>query len=337
MLFYIILFGGFLLIKLIKLFNFEVPKINSFKEISNAKKFLFFIFIWLSISLLSINRYIPGVYVKITPLAFIYSLPMIFLISLSFTGFSELKKIHGGQILRGWIFAISLSFIYSIFSSNLYPDRHLEYIIIPLCVPAAIIIKNTLSINKSFFRINNNFSPFLKSITKITHTKTIMTIIVSIMCISNMIAAYPTVNVLNHIDERVTKPCINAFEWMNGNISNNSVIASDHRLEMLLWAEGYDITFGNTNETWTSNHTLFCLIELKKLNVSYILIDDIMKNSVVNIDVGEYFYMSNRSYNKFSTKPFELVYRNATINNNEIELHWIELYKINYNFININL
>jgi hypothetical protein len=333
-LFYTILFGGFLLIKLL---NFEFPKFNLFKGISNAKKFLLFVFIWLSISLLSINRYIPGVYVKITPLAFIYSLPMIFLISLSFTGFSELKKTHGGKILRGWIFAISLSFIYSIISSNLYPDRHLEYIIIPFCVPAAILIKNILSINKSLFRIKKNFSPLLKPILKITHTKTIMAIIISIMCISNMIAAYPTINALNHIDERVTKPCINAFDWMDGNISNNSVIASDHRLEMLLWAEGYNITFGNTNKTWTSNNTLFCFLELKKLNVSYILIDDIMKNSVVNVNVGEYFYMSNRSYNKFSTNPFKLVYRNATISNDNIELHWIELYKINYNFININL
>ena len=118
---------------------------------------------------------------------------------------------------------------------------------------------------------------------------------------------------------------------MDGNISKNSVIASDHRLEMLLWAEGFNITKGNTNKTWTSNNTISCFFELKQLKIEYILIDDIMKNSVVNVDIGEYFHMTNFSYEKFTKKPFELIYRNVTFDNNGMELHWAELYKIEYN------
>jgi hypothetical protein len=124
---------------------------------------------------------------------------------------------------------------------------------------------------------------------------------------------------------------------MDGNISNNSVVASDHRLEMLLWAEGFNITYGQTNNTWFSNNTLDCLLELKELNVSYVLIDDIMKNSVVNVDVGKYYYMSNQSYEKFTKKPYDLIYRNITMGNNGMELHWAELYKINYSYMDIIL
>jgi hypothetical protein len=332
MLFYVFLFGGFILIKKIKGLDITFLKIN-LRELSNIKKFLIFSCILLIISFYAINKYVPGVYVKITFNAILYSLPMIFLISLSFTGFSELKKTPGGRIFQGWILALSLSFLYSILSSNLYPDRHLEYIIIPLCVPAAILIKNMLSINKKSLFIKTNFSPIITSLSKNIHTKTIIAFFVSVMCISNMIAAYPTINSLNHIDERVTLPCVNMFQWMNGNISNTSVVASDHRLEMLLWAKGFNITYGKTNNTWSSNNTLFCLFELKKLNISYILIDDIMRNSVINVGVGKYYYMSNQSYEKFTKKPFELIYRNVSLGNNNDELHWIELYKINYSYL----
>ncbi len=335
-LFYILVLGGFLLIKKIKSYNIKIPTISYFKGFSNMKKFLIFSFILLLISIYAINVYIPGVYVKITPLAIFYSLPMIFLISLSFTGFSELKKTRGGMIFWGWTFAISLSFLYSLMSSNLYPDRHLEYLIIPLCVPAAILINNILSINKKQLNMKPTFSPFFRSLIKNSHIKTIILIFISVMCISNMIAAYPTIDSLNHIDERVTTPCINVFDWMSGNISNNSVVASDHRLEMMLWANGFNITFGKTNHTWSSNNTINCLLELKQFNISYILIDDIMKNSVINVDVGNYYYMTNESYEKFTKKPFDLIYRNVTMGNNDIELHWVELYQINYNYIDVN-
>ena len=122
---------------------------------------------------------------------------------------------------------------------------------------------------------------------------------------------------------------------MDGNISKNSRIASDHRLEMLLWAEGYDITFSKTNITWTSENLITCNLEINQLYYDYILIDDIMKNKVVYIDVGFYYYMTNQSYNKFGNQPFELIFRNATYDNNNNELHWAELYKINYDCLDL--
>ena len=333
--FYTLLFSGFFLTKLIKRNNIKFSKINYFGESSYFKKFLLFLSILLIISLYGIIAKIPGVYVKITPLAFLYSIPMIFLICLSLTGFSELKKTDGGKIFKAWFYAISLSLIYSLISSNLYPDRHLEYLIIPLCVPAAILINNILFANIKQINIKPNLFPFIKSLSKTSHVKKLIFVLISIMCVTNMIAAYPTIDSLKHIDERVTTPCVNIFDWMSGNISNNSVVASDHRLEMLLWANGYDITYGKTNNTWSSNYTINCIMELKQLNVSYILIDDIMRNSVVNVGVGNYYYLTNNSYEKFSKMPFELIYRNASININNIELHWIELYKIDYNYFDV--
>lgn len=335
LIFYLFLFGGYLSIKKIKKYKFQIPKINFLAEITNLKKFIIFLILLLSIALFSTNISIPGVTVKLNIISIIYSLPMILLLSMSLTGYSELKKISNGKIVKGWIFAIALSFIYSLLSENLYPHRHLEYIIVPLCIPAAIIIYNIITSDNKQFDIKPDFSPLIKNILTSKHFKTVIITFVSIMCISNMIAAYPTIDALNHIDERVTSPCMNVINWMDGNISKNSIVASDHRLEMLLWAEGFGITYSKTNITWTSENIISCNLEIGQLNYDYILIDDIMKNEVVYIDVGFYYHMTNQSYNKFGSLPFELIYRNATYDNNNNELHWAELYKINYECLDL--
>ncbi|RLF31430.1 MAG: hypothetical protein DRM98_05605, partial [Thermoplasmata archaeon] len=60
------------------------------------------------------------------------------------------------------------------------------------------------------------------------------------------------------------------------------------------------------------------------------VIDDIMRDNVVNVDVGKYYYMTNESYDKFKQPPFELVYRNATVNSIGEEIHWVEIYAVNW-------
>jgi hypothetical protein len=58
-----------------------------------------------------------------------------------------------------------------------------------------------------------------------------------------------------------------------------------------------------------------------------------MREKIVNVDVGNYYQITNASYEKFLDTPFTLIYRNATINDNNEEIHWVELYKINYSQI----
>jgi hypothetical protein len=325
-LYYLFLFGGFFLIQFKKEVIKNIFSYKLFSSISRNRKIFLIFLILLILSLYSMLMGIPGVYVRITPLALIYSLPMIVLVSLSFTGFSDLKKTNGGLLILGWSFALLLSFLYSIIFSNLLPDRHLEYLIVPLCIPAAIIINDMLE-HKSDKKIKKISQRIIKPVIKHPHINVLALVFVCIMCISNMMVAYPTINALNTIDERVTQPCLNSIEWMDGNISKKSVIASDHRLSMILWAEGYNITYSETNYTWTAENLKDCYNELVRLDVNYIVIDDIMKNTVINVDIGKYYYLNNESYDKFSSKPFDLIYRNATINTNGDEVHWIEIYK----------
>ena len=327
-LYYIILIGGYYFLSKnhdIKLNIFRLLKVEYF---SIKNKILVIFTVLLSLSLYALFMGIPGVYIKITPLALIYSLPMIFLVSISLAGFSYLKETDGGLFIRGWALAIILSFLYSLVSSNLLPDRHLEYMIVPLCIPAAIIINDLIERQKGY-DIKKASINLAKPLFRHPQRNIFALLTVFVLFISNMIVAYPTIDALNSIDERVSQPCINSFEWMQGNISNESTIASDHRLSMILWAEGFNITYGETNNTWLAENYKNCSSELDELNISYIVIDDIMKEKIVNIDVGKYYQMSNESYEKFLSDPFELIYRNSTYNNLGEEIHWVEIYKVN--------
>lgn len=314
-----------------------LPSFNyQFKKISMTKKVVFSFVILLITSLIAMQTGIPGVYIKLTPLAILYSLPMILLASFSFAGFSLLKKQESDYLIKGWILALIGSFLFSIFSAQLLPDRHLEYLIVPLCIPAALSMYLLIK-NQSLKDLKSVLSqqPFsLSSETIQSHLRPLAFLfIIGALIIANTMVAYPTIDALDTLDERVSDPCISVLDWMDGNVSSNSTIASDHRLSMLCWAHGYNITFGETNITWTAGQLEICLPELQRLNITHILIDDIMRDNVINIDVGKYYYMTNASYNKFLEEPFSLIYRNATLDNDFEEIHWIELYEINYSQI----
>ena len=68
--------------------------------------------------------------------------------------------------------------------------------------------------------------------------------------------------------------------------------------------------------------------------ITHVVVDNIMRESVVHIGFdGKKVYMTNESYEKFVYQPFELVYRNATLNQNMEEAHWAEVYAVNWTFV----
>jgi DNA/RNA-binding domain of Phe-tRNA-synthetase-like protein len=58
-----------------------------------------------------------------------------------------------------------------------------------------------------------------------------------------------------------------------------------------------------------------------------------MRDTSVNVRVQYSVYMTNDSYLKFQQEPFKLVYRNETLNQNQVVTHWAEVYQVNWTFI----
>jgi hypothetical protein len=323
--FYLILGIGFFGLSGIYHRNKTTEQVDIKNSSIHYKKIITYLLLLISASVLAAFYGIPGMTVKLTPLAVLFSIPMLLLVSFSFVGLKFLKNSGNGLIIIGWIFGIILSFAYSLINTGFLPDRHLEYLIVPLCLSAAVSIYVMYNESHSS-NIKNIVQPFFQSRVGFHSNRIAIISLISLMCVANMMAAYPSVEVLNIMDERVTDPCINSIEWMKGNLST-AVVASDHRLSNLIWAAGYNITLSETNTTWTAENYSTCIEELNKLNITYIVIDDIMKNNVVFIGNGISFYMTNESYDKFSEIPFELLYRNVSYNEEGIENHWIEIYK----------
>ncbi len=333
-LYYMLTILGFYLCLYSQKIKAKIPQINLWNQgLSTTKKVIIAFSFLVVASLIAIRTGIPGVHISLTPLAVLYSVPMILLASFSLAGITLLNHQRNGYLVSGWILSLIGSFLFSILSAKLMPDRHLEYLIVPLCIPAALSIYQlvkghsihevkTLLPQPAFIHPIDSGKPHLRTI--------VISVLVASLIIANTMAAYPTIDALDSLDERVSEPCLSVLDWMDGNVSNTSVIASDHRLSMLCWANGYDITYGETNTTWTSENLSECFMELKQLNITHVLIDDIMRTNVINVQVGKYYHMTNASYDKFLTSPFTLIYRNATVNDQYEEIHWIELYEINY-------
>ena len=126
---------------------------------------------------------------------------------------------------------------------------------------------------------------------------------------------------------------------------NTSLIASDHRLSRIAESEGYNTTRDQTIKLWSTENLTDYIDELMGIGKNYtkithVIIDDIMKNEVVHVGYGKIIYMTNdtwtTAYDKFSQHPFELLYRNETIQKDPITeepIHWAEIYSVNWTYL----
>jgi len=346
LLFYIGLVGCLLGIAVMKkkkpAFIYRAKKTFTFHPAHSRKRALIyftagFVFIFCAeIVFLFVNFPVSGIRMK--PLSILYSIPMLFFIGFGCLGVEYLKHMKNRWFFQAWLCAILSSFIYSLVTVNttLFPDRHVEYLTVPACLFAAVGILY-------FFR-SREYKVSL-SLKKQLSYPTIQALFVLVVCglvFSNAVAVYPVYTSLEWMDESIPNETANAIDWMNDNLDrNNTLVATDLRLSKMIWAEGMNATFEGTNDTWTSDTWVGCVADFDAEEhhhlVTHVLIDDVMRDISVNVRVLQSVYMTNESYLKFSQEPFTLVYRNATVNQQNEEIHWAEVYSVNWTFIEQHL
>jgi hypothetical protein len=346
LLFYIGLVGCLLGIAVMKkkkpAFIYRAKKTFTFHPAHSQKRALIyftagFVFIFCAeIVFLFVNFPVSGIRMK--PLSILYSIPMLFFIGFGCLGVEYLKHMKNRWFFQAWLCAILSSFIYSLVTVNttLFPDRHVEYLTVPACLFAAVGILY-------FFR-SREYKVSL-SLKKQLSYPTIQALFVLVVCglvFSNAVAIYPVYTSLEWMDESISNETANAIDWMNENLDrNNTLVATDLRLSKMIWAEGMNATFEGTNDTWTSDTWVGCVADFDAEEhhhlVTHVLIDDVMRDISVNVRVMQSVYMTNESFLKFSQEPFTLVYRNATVNQENEEIHWAEVYSVNWTFIEQHL
>jgi hypothetical protein len=293
---------------------------------------------------------LPWTNFSFTLLSIIYSIPLILVFSFAVAGFRYCNLTKNGLFISGWLLAIVFSFLFSIATNSmtLYPHRHLEYMMAPLSV-IAVFGLSAIFLNIHSETITNvtskiwstkrpSVSFFRES--SVFNKRNIMFFTVMLCLVTtNAISVYPSHVALNASYEVITDEDLATIDWIEKNLDKNrSVIASDHRLARIAEAVGFNTTIDEASIIWIAENFIDCLFELEGIGrnysrITHVVIDDILKERVVHVGFGKIFYMTNESYDKFLRQPFELVYRNATINlETEIE-SWVEVYEVNWQFI----
>ncbi|MCX6671053.1 MAG: glycosyltransferase family 39 protein [Euryarchaeota archaeon] len=346
LLFYVALFGCLLANAAMKKkkpqFIHSLKKTFTFHPAHSRKRALIyftagFVFIFCAeIVFLFVNFPVSGIRMK--PLSILYSIPMLFFIGFGCLGVEYLKHVKNRWFFQAWLCAILSSFIYSLVTVNttLFPDRHVEYLTVPACLFAAVGVLY-------FFRFREHkVSLSLKKQLSYPSIQVLFVLVVCGLVFSNAVAVYPVYTSLEWMDESIPNETANAINWINDNLDrNDTVVATDLRLSKMIWAEGINATFEGTNDTWTCDTWVGCVADFdadeSHQKVTHVLIDDVMRDVSVNVRVTQSVYMTNESYLKFSQEPFTLVYRNATVNQDNEEIHWAAVYSVNWTFIEQHL
>jgi hypothetical protein len=328
------------------LLTFTNPKIQAWHQTQAQKKsraasqkragilFIGTISVLLSVILVFFFIPFPVSILRMNTTTLLYSIPVIIFCGLSILGFEYLRELEHRKIIQGWFFAIFISFLFAFLTGdeNLFPDRHIEYLMVPMSIIAAYGLYR-------FFnnRIRVPSLPTL-SLKRFPHRQWLFVSIAVFVILTNGMAVYPAKNSIGGINETISEPSLAAIQWMDDSLNKNTtMVASDLRLAKIAWADGFNTTFETTNEMWYCAHWHDCLQELKgnqtRGKITTIIIDDVMKTSVVNLALLRNVYMTNASYLKFSSEPFTLLYRNETTTSDGKVLHWVEVYEVNWTFI----
>ena len=335
-LFYFMFFSMLGLILLKRRFNLFGDKEKTALKPSPA---IFFLTIVISLFVIAVfsSLELPWGKIYFTPMSILYSIPFLVIFSFGVVGFRHAIFTRNGSFICGWFLALVFSFLYGMITLNttILPHRHLEYIVAPLSIMS---VYGMYSILKSDYGFLSKWKLKL-----LKNQRVVYPVIIVLLVATNAASVYPSYLAWEALDESyetITDENLAVIQWMDENLDrNDTVVASDHRLVLLAAAIGFNTTRDEAITMWNTSNLTECTNELYGVNknygmVTHVVVDNIMRESVVHIGFdGKKIYMTNESYEKFVYQPFELVYRNATLNQDMEETHWAEVYAVNWTFI----
>ena len=155
------------------------------------------------------------------------------------------------------------------------------------------------------------------------------------------ITAFPFMNEVHHSTQQGVSPVVmSGIKWLADNGDKNYTVATNHIIGTIIAAYGFPSSFEYNYKLWNSTNWTECMDELSGLNGTYPPIGYVIISKDM-YEVGVFGFnnsanpleppviMGEKGYEKFKKEPFELLYRNATADNGD----WVEVYKVNWDFI----
>ncbi|MEM0137278.1 MAG: dolichyl-phosphate-mannose--protein mannosyltransferase, partial [Thermoplasmata archaeon] len=142
----------------------------------------------------------------------------------------------------------------------------------------------------------------------------------------------------------VTPVMMSGIYWIEKNGNKNYSVATDAVDGLYLEALGFNSSFEYTYYLWNSSYWKDAIYELNGFNgtypkIGYVLINSNMYyNGVYGYELSTHpsydppIYISNSSFEKFFSEPFEKVYYNSTYDNSQ----WVYVFIVNWTYIEKN-
>ena len=141
-------------------------------------------------------------------------------------------------------------------------------------------------------------------------------------------------------NQGVSPVVMSGINWLVLNGNKNYTVATDHLIGTILQAKGFNSSYEYDYKIWNATAWQDCLDELAGLNNSYPPVGYVVISKSM-YTIGVYGFnesqnplqppviMGDSGYEKFKKEPFELKFRNESINNGD----WVEVYWVNWTYI----
>ncbi len=356
-LFYILFFSSFLLIWLKRKFNIFIEKSEPTIK-KSIERFLIIFTMGISIMTLFYFIKLPSVNFSLNLETIFLSIPLLIVFSFMGAGFRFTYFIKNGAFIRGWFFAISFSLVISLVFNirPLFPHRHFDYLEIPLSIIAAYGIRNIFlkyDYAELFSKIKHIFKIKTPKFQKTNLRKTFLNknilyfSFIFFIITANAFSVYNLHETIGQSHEEISSREFSTIQnWMVENLNmNDTVIASDHRLERIAESAGFNTTKDETYYLWESEDIEESILELYGIGrnysrITHIIIGSTMLEKQVHLGFQKKgpisVIMSEESYDKFKSSFFTLIHVNQSEEIDEETgdpFKWVEVYKVNWDVI----
>ncbi len=312
------------------------PRILSSKQL--ISRIVLFLAIGMSIILISILTIIPGTDIEIEPIAVVFFIPIILLISVIAAAPAFCLHYKSGIIVVAWLGVILMSILFSAAtqSQELLLYRHFPYVFEPIAILTGVGVVKLFDMfmlagkKDSGFVLDEPNSELFVSVNNSTkdtvfHSRPSFALrlcascFVAILIIICGVLSYPPLEVLGGFEEGTTEDEFDSCLWARENLPDDSTVASDHRMSSMLFG------FAGLNSTWEyaptvlhgetfdemSNELSSVRIPAGTKTIDYILITDNIKQGVTLKQWENAQPMSEPAVKKFDSSQFVKLYDNG--------------------------
>ncbi|MGB9635780.1 MAG: ArnT family glycosyltransferase [Thermoplasmata archaeon] len=247
---------------------------------------------------------VPGTSITLKPAILALFFPLMLIYSFALTGSKLADLFRDGIGTYGWVLGIAISLLVGIFvvPEVLIPYRHMEYLIVPLCIFSAL---GAVYIYRIVGNFKRNFGrAFL--------------VFVAALCLLAIPSIYPDKSIMAGFQEGTSEIEFESVFWAR---ENSGVYATDHRMSSMLFGFGYvSATWDTTPETFYGNNVSATLEELKhakaphiEREVNYVLITSDMKQGCAMSPLEPAVGIPPEVEEKFANPPFVKIYDNGAV------------------------